>query len=147
MDDAPLSRTPFQAPRCFAESNNIQDNSFQGPRIAERVFMDMSAECSMFPCVGYVTQRVHLDCHYGLRVQKQCHICFVGPSSIMALYLDPLGNIRHLMLLCALSGAWPWRFFFFFFFFFSGLPLRVQVPTCEVCTPNHNYDSYYRNHI
>ena len=38
-----------------------------------------------------LTRRVHLDCQYGVGDQKPYHIWFLGPNSIMALYLDPLG--------------------------------------------------------
>ena len=37
-------------------------------------------------------QRVHLDCQYGIRGQEPCHIWLLGPNSILAVLLDPLGQ-------------------------------------------------------
>ena len=34
---------------------------------------------------GCLTKRVRLECQYGIRSQKPCHICRLSPNSIMAL--------------------------------------------------------------
>ena len=41
-----------------------------------------------------VTQRVQLECYYGIRAPKTIYGMALGPNSMMALQLDPLGKSR-----------------------------------------------------
>ena len=47
-----------------------------------------AAKCRL----NWIPQRVHLDCQYGIRTQKPYMVWFLGPDSILAVEMDPLGS-------------------------------------------------------
>ena len=42
-----------------------------------------------------IPQKVQLECHYGIRIQKQCHVGLLCPNSMVSLQLDLLARLLN----------------------------------------------------